>query len=338
MRNYFKDIVGQDLAVKILQSQLSDKKTSHAYLFCGPLGCGKFDCAKAFAKTLEGDKFAEAIDAGSFTDFRVYEPQGVQSYLASQIKEIVKDSVLAPIVGTHKIYVIKNAESLGTSAANAFLKTLEEPSNNVCFILLANNEDNVLPTIASRCQIIKFKQLPFEVSLDYVKSNSGASEDDCKNALLLFGGNTNKAVEFCLDQNLQDFYSEIVDTLDAIDEIDDWDCLLRSADIVNKSNEIVSVYKSELEEKTKELSEVLERSAISLIEDQNKRNTGNKQKELLYLFCSIIKMYYRNRIKDNMQDKYIMRINALNDIEQDLAYNISSQNFCDVVLLKLKRI
>lgn len=338
MRNYFKDIVGQDLAIKILRSELSEDRGSHAYLFCGPLGCGKLNCAKAFAKSLEGDKFADLIESDSFIDLKIYEPMGVQTYLVSQIKEIVNDTVLAPIQGKKKIYILKNAESLGTAAANSFLKTLEEPESDVCFILLANNADNVLPTIASRCQIINFKQLPFDTSVEIVKTNSGALEDDCKNALMLFGGNTEKAIDFCLDQNLQDYYSEIVNVLDNLDSIDDWDCILRSADIVNKQNEIVSVYKNELEEKTKDLSEFLERSAISIIEDQNKRNVGSKQRELLSLFCAIIMLYYRNLIKETMQDKYIKRINCLNDFEQNLAYNISPQNFCDVVLLKIKRI
>lgn len=338
MRNYFKDIVDQDFAVKILKSQLNEGKTSHAYLFCGPVGSEKVNCAKALIKSLERDKVSESVDKNTFVDLKIYEPMGVQTYLVSQIKEIVKESSLAPMIGINKYYIIKNAESLGTAAANAFLKTLEEPSPNVCFILLANNEDNVLPTIVSRCQVINFKQLPLETALSVVKENSGASQSDCKKALMLFGGNTDKAIDFCLDQNLQDFNSEISEVLQQLDILDDWDCILHSTDIVNKLKEIVDVYKSNLEDKTKELSEVLEHSALSIIEEQNKRSINMKQKELLFLFCSIIKMYYRNLIKEEKKDKYISRINRLNDIEQNLAYNINPQNFCDVVLLNLKRI
>lgn len=338
MRNFFKDIVSQDFAVQVLRAQLKEKKTSHAYLFAGPVGCSKLKCAKAFAKTLLGEKFEEQIENDTFVDVKIYEPQGVQSYLSSQIKEIVKDSVLAPIQAQHKIYILKHAESLGTAAANAFLKTLEEPSKNVCFILLANNVNNVLPTIVSRCQIINFKQLPYDDALSIVQENSGASIDDCDKALYLYGGNPSKAIDFCLDQNLQDYYSEIIDLTSNVDNIDDWDCLLRCSDIVNKANEIVAVYKTELEEKTKDLVDVLERSAISIIEEQNKRSVSAKQNELMYLFCSIIKMYYRDLLKDSNQQKYISRINCVNDFEQNLSYNISSQNFCDVVMLKLKRI
>ena len=338
MRNFFKDIVYQDFAVKVLRSQLKEKKTSHAYLFVGPVGCDKLRCAKAFAQTLEGEQFSDQIDNETFVDVKIYEPEGVQTYLAKQIKDIVNDSVLAPIQGSHKIYILKNAECLGTSAANAFLKTLEEPSENVCFILLANNENNVLPTISSRCQIINFKQVPYEESLSIVQTNSGASLDDCKCALYLYGGNASRAIDFCLDQNLQDYYSEIIDLTKNVDNLDDWDCLLRSSDIVNKANEIVDVYKIELEDKTKELSDVLEHSAISLLQDQNKRSVASKQKELLYLFCAIIKMYYRDLLKDTNQEKYIQRINCVSEFEQNLSYNISPQNFCDVVMLKIKRI
>lgn len=338
MPNYFEDIVSQNFAVQVLQAQLKENKTSHAYLFVGPVGCGKLNCAKAFAKSLQVEDFAEQIEKETFVDVKIFEPAGVQTYLSSQIKEIVNDSVLAPIQGSHKIYILKNAESLGTSAANAFLKTLEEPSKNVCFILLANNVNNVLPTIASRCQIIEFNQLPYEEALGVVQANSGASADDCNRALYLFGGNTTKAIDFCLDQNLQDYYSEIIDLTKNLDNLDDWDCLLRCSDIVNKVNEIVEVYKNELDEKTKELSDVLEHSAISILTDQNKRSVSAKQKELLYLFCAIIKMYYRDLLKDTNQEKYIQRINCVSEIEQNLSYNISPQNFCDVVMLKTKRI
>ena len=221
MRNYFEDIFGQDFAIKVLKSQIAEGKTSHAYLFCGAVGSEKLNCAKALIKSLENEKFSESIDNNTFVDLKIYEPMGVQTYLVSQIKEIVKDSLLSPMLGKNKFYIIKNAESLGTSAANAFLKTLEEPNSNACFILIANNEENVLPTISSRCQVINFKQLPFEISVNVVHENSGASESDCEKALMLFGGNTDKAIDFCLDQNLQDYCSEINEVLQHLDSLDD---------------------------------------------------------------------------------------------------------------------
>lgn len=102
---------------------------------------------------------------------------------------------------------------------------------------------------------------------------------------------------------------------------------------------MVDVYKTELEEKTKDLSEVLEHSAISIIEDQNKRSANSKQKELLHFFCAVLNKHYRDQLLESTkQESLISRLSCLSVFEQNLAYNISPQNFCDVVLLKLKRI
>ena len=339
MPNYFENIVGQSQVCKLLNSQVESDKVSHAYLFAGPYGSGKLTCAKALANALEGDGFGDQIENDCMADVKIYQPQGVQSYLVNQIKEIVKDSVLAPIQGKYKVYIIRDADKLGTSAANAFLKTLEEPDKNVCFILLTNNANNVLETINSRCQLVEFKQLPNDLALEAVIKNGGCAKDDAQLALDLFGGNIDKASEFCLDQNLQDLHSEIISAAESLDDEQDWDVLLRSGDIISKLKELVDVYKSNLEDKTKELSDVLEHSGLSLIEEQNKRSVNAKQKELLHFFCAALSRYYRDLLlEDKNQDSFIARLNALSEFEQNLAYNISLQNFCDVVLLKLKRI
>lgn len=339
MNSYFENIIGQEYSVKILQSEIANNKISHAYLFVGASGCGKMQCAKAFIKSLEEEKYAEKIEDDNFADVKIFEPKGAQTYLIGQIKEIVADSVLAPILGKRKFYIIKQAEKLGASAANALLKTLEEPADNVCFILMANNVKNVLSTIVSRCQTINFKQIPYSQAINFVMKNSGAAKDDAKNAIDLFGGNTEKAIEFCLDQNLQDYCFEIENTLTNLDALTDWECLEKSKDIVQKANEIIAVYKQSLDDSLKNVSEVLERAAIDTLEKQNKRNVNSKQKELLFLFCACIKLFYRNKLLEaSNQEQLILRLSCLGNIEQNLAYNISSQNFCDVALLKIKRI
>lgn len=221
MPNYFENIVGQESVCNVLQKQIDSECISHANLFIGPSSCGKFDCAIALAKALEGENFAEKISNNAFPDVKIYEPKGINAYLVAQIKEIVSDSNLSPIQGKYKIYIIKNAEKLNVSSANAFLKTLEEPSSNVCFILLANNSNNVLPTIVSRCQIFNFKSLPFDMALNTVQKKSGAAVEDAKKALELFGGNISSAVEFCLDQNMIDLHSEIINTVETIDSLSD---------------------------------------------------------------------------------------------------------------------
>lgn len=337
MPNYFENIQGQDFVCKTLMQQLNFDKFSHAYLFIGAHGSGRLNCAKAFAKTLLGQNFESQIETDVHPDVKIYNPQGASSYLVEQIKEIVSDSILAPMQAKYKVYIICEAEKLNSASANAFLKTLEEPSDNTCFILLANNLDNVLPTIVSRCQVLKFNAIPYKDSIDYVVKESGAAHDDAKLALDLYGGNAAKAIVFCLDQNMIDFHSEIIYTLDEIDNLSDWELLQKSNDIVVKINEIIDVYKANLEAKTDDLAEVLEPSAISLLKKQNSRNITSKQKELLLLFCSCIKLYLRDKIQhiQNTED-LVYTLNVLDEIEQDLSYNINMQNFCDVVLLNVK--
>lgn len=336
----FDKIAGQDNVVEILKSQINNKKTSHAYLFEGSSGCGKLACAKEFAKALFNDeKFYDAINNNTHPDVKILSPDGVQSYLAKQIKDLVSDSGLAPIQAIHKVYIIKDADKLGMAGANAFLKTLEEPAPHTCFVLLANNKDNVLPTILSRCQILSFNQLPYDNALNYVKDNSNLNMADAKKALDLFGGNTGKAIEFCNNQNLQDLADEVINLIENLQSLSDWQTIIRSQDIFHKIQEIVDVRKNDLDTQIKDLIDVLESPALSLVEEQNKRALTNLQKELLFLICSCIKLYYRNQMTDSQSTTtQILKINALDEIEDNLKYNISAQNFCDVVFLRLKRI
>lgn len=337
MPNFFENIKGQDRVCKILQSQLQSEKFSHAYLFVGSAGSGKLSCAKAFAKTLQGQNFAEKIEAQTHPDVLFYKPQGSNSYLVNQVKEIVADTNLAPIQAKYKVYIISEAEKLNSASANAFLKTLEEPPNYVCFILLANNQNSVLPTIVSRCQVLKFNTMPYENLIKFVCKESGCAPDVAKIALDLFGGHTSKAVEFCLDQNMLDLHSEIIYTLDEIDNFSDWELLQKSNDIVAKITEITAVYKQSLEEKTTELADVLEHQALAMLKKQDSRNAANKQNELLRFFCSAIKLYYKNKIcKNPSSDNLIKTLYVLDENEQYLSYNINVQNFCDVVLLNVK--
>lgn len=335
--DYFENISDQEFACKLLKNQLANNRTSHAYLFCGPAGSGKLECAKAFAKTLLGDNFAQSIDNNVQPDVLICYPEGIHGYLIGQIKNIVNDSNLAPIQSKKKVYIINDADKLSSAAANAFLKTLEEPAIHICFILLANSSDNVLPTIVSRCQVITFKSIPYEKAVNKVQKGAGCALDDAKKALNLYGGNVERAINFCLNQNTQDFYSEVLNIIQSIDSLSDWDLLMRSNDLVSKIKEIVSSRKADLDNRTKEMSEILEKSAISIIEDQNKRNLAAVQRELLSLFCSTIKLYYRDLLLDKkFEARASAVLNLLSEIETNLSYNISAQNFCDVVLLKVK--
>ena len=169
MSDVFDGIFGQPKVRDFLRACVRGDRVSHAYLFTGPAGSNKTAAAFALAKAIvcEGDPCSSCeacsadtcrrIDRKSHPDVHYLAPEGAQGYVVEQIRELVADSQLAPLAGRHKVYILDRVDSLGTSAANAFLKTLEEPPEHVKFILATTEVHKLPSTILSRCQRFDFR-------------------------------------------------------------------------------------------------------------------------------------------------------------------------------------
>ncbi len=173
----FESILGQPYAVGVLQNALDGGQLAGSYLFIGPDGVGKTATARQFAKALcgaasEDDPRARAIDAGMFPDVRQVEPQGAGRVISiAQLwprehkdfrpeDAMLRDLSYEPIMGSKRVFVIKDAEGLNEASGNSLLKTLEEPPSYATFLLTATSTAAVLPTIVSRCQVVRFGVLP----------------------------------------------------------------------------------------------------------------------------------------------------------------------------------
>src|SRR3989344_6118177 len=143
----FEEVIGQEHIVKTLKNSLKSGAISHAYLFCGPRGSGKTTIARIFAKELgcEGIDLVK-IDAASHT--------GVDD-----VRELIDGIKFAPVKSKYKIFIIDECHQLSKSAANALLKTLEEPPAHAIFLLATTEAHKMIPTILSRCQRFDFKRL-----------------------------------------------------------------------------------------------------------------------------------------------------------------------------------
>ena len=165
----FAEVVGQDHVTRTLANAFATARVHHAFLFCGPRGCGKTTLARIVGKALACEKgptaepcgvcsACESIGNGSAVDYQ--EMDGASNRGIDAIRELTEAVRYQPAVLRKKIYVIDEVHMLTTEAFNALLKTLEEPPPHVTFVL-ATTEPHKLPnTILSRCQRYDFKLVP----------------------------------------------------------------------------------------------------------------------------------------------------------------------------------
>ena len=170
----FSEILGQQHIVKILKHQIETDTVSHAYLFCGTRGTGKTTTARILAKAVnclsDGERpcghcaNCMAIKDGTFMD--VIEIDAASNNGVENIRELRESVKYPPAIGRKKVYIIDEVHMLSTGAFNALLKTLEEPPENVMFILATTEPQKLPATILSRCMRLDFKRVPQNILME----------------------------------------------------------------------------------------------------------------------------------------------------------------------------
>ncbi|MCR4562929.1 MAG: DNA polymerase III subunit gamma/tau [Bacilli bacterium] len=258
----FEEVAGQTAPVRTLKNALATGKMAHAYLFTGPRGTGKTSMARLFAKALDCEEGVGhqcnhcsnclAISDGSHPD--VIEIDAASNNGVEQVRDLIEKVRYSPIKGRYKIYIIDEVHMMTQGAFNALLKTLEEPPENVIFILCTTEPFKILPTILSRCQRFDFSRVsPEDMSKKLVEilHKEGAEFDqDGVNAVVSLADGGMRDSLSILDQVLaysnNKLFEDDVLTLFGLASIEEKVAMLESLErgdtlgVVTKSEEMLS--------------------------------------------------------------------------------------------------
>ncbi|GAB4331805.1 MAG: hypothetical protein Kow0099_03290 [Candidatus Abyssubacteria bacterium] len=204
----FERVLDQPTAVRTLRAAMYKGRVAHAYLFVGPAGVGRKLTASIFAKSLncerpEGVEPCEdcstcrLIGQDKHPDIRTVVPTKRSSTIGvEQVAELLPFAYMRPVKGKVKVFILSEADRLGVQAANKLLKTLEEPPPATVFVLVTERPESVLPTVASRCQPVKFGKLRTESVARILEADFGVEPARAAFAAELADGQVTRGLQF----------------------------------------------------------------------------------------------------------------------------------------------
>ena len=208
----FKDVRGQEEQITLLRNAIEKDRLAHAYLFFGMKGVGKRTTAEVFAKALNcaEDRLDACdrcisclkIEKSNHPDVVVLKAAG-QFIRIQEIREIQNQMRFRPFEGRKRVFILIDAETMNIAAANALLKTLEEPSPSNILILLSSRPHQLPATIVSRCQKVRFRPLARADVAGYLREKMGLGEEEADLLAASAAGSIGRAVEMQRDSELQ---------------------------------------------------------------------------------------------------------------------------------------
>lgn len=208
------EILGHQWAVGLLGSHQAQDRVRHAYLFTGPDEVGKRTLAQEFAQALNCENPPKAgevcgecracrlIPEWTYPDLHVVQAEEIGGTLkVDQIRQLQRQLALTPFEGRFRVALLLRFHEATDEAANALLKTLEEPADNVILLLTARSIESLLPTIVSRCEVVALRALPI-AELSNLLIQRGVSEEETKLISGLAGGRPGRALRLMEDPEL----------------------------------------------------------------------------------------------------------------------------------------
>ena len=325
----FKDIVGQERAIKILTKSQKENKISSSYIFVGSEGTGKKLTAIEFTKAvncLNLNKNLEACDnchscneinKQYCPDLKIVETtKGLIKI--EQIREIRKEIELKPFRSKKKVYIIDKAEKMTLEASNCLLKTIEEPPYYAIIILICSKIDPILPTIISRCQIVNFGLVnSLKMKKILLNKINNLEKDKAEIISKLAQGSIGKAFKLIADKEYFIRREEVLDYLSAIfpGKYDD--------DIFAKAEKMVS--------EIDRIEEILEMIKLWYRDILIIKNTGNQK---YIVNCDKLEIVGR-KSQIYSQKMLIDILDYLEQVEEYLMKNVNKRLILERLFIKM---
>lgn len=368
MADVFDGIFRQPRVREFFRASIASGRVSHAYLFTGPAGSNKTAAAYAFAQALlcknNGCRTCDdckRIERRKHPDVHFYAPEGAQGYLIEQIREIISSVSLAPIRAQGKVYILDRVDLLGVKAANAFLKTLEEPVPGVTFILLGRTREGVLPTIVSRCQVVPFRHIPALEAAGILSQKTGVTPQQARIAIEACNGSITRAITFAKSAERSEFRARIMEVLANLPLADARDVLEYAAELIERAKAPLDNVRTQQSEELAESADFLTKAALKQVELRHKRTLTMATKESLNQMTSIIRSWLRDvlmiasgtpELVINVDQRQALEIaaqkvtpagimSALREAyktDEALSYNVSPETCLDALLFSIREV
>ena len=227
----FKDVVGHKDILKYISSAVENNRVSHAYILNGERGSGKKMLANLFATTLlceTGDNepcgkchSCKQAESGNHPDIIRVTHEKPNSISVDDIRTQVNNTVdIKPYQGPYKVYIIPQADMMTPQAQNAILKTIEEPPSYAVFLLLTENAETLLPTINSRCVMLKLRNIKDTLIKKYLMENLEIPDYKADMCTAFAQGNMGRAIMLANSDHFNEIREEAVQLLKHISEME----------------------------------------------------------------------------------------------------------------------